>query len=96
MSSAVGKLFIRRSDYGRNRIQRTRQLPDCMTFEQVIIKAIENETARIVDEESKLAASRVESRIKEMTGEISARVVKHMSIEAFGHDQFKLIVQFKP
>lgn len=51
-----------------------------------IMVALENETRRIVEEEAKKAATRVEERVRAKAGEIATLVTSNVSFERFGPD----------
>lgn len=49
---------------------------------QGIIDLMQKETAKIVEEEAKLAATRVEERVRGLTGQIATRVASYVSFES--------------
>lgn len=51
-----------------------------------IQQAMDTETRRIVDEEAKAAANRVEQRVRGMAGQIATRVATHVSFQHMGHE----------
>ena len=64
-------------------------------IEQAIKNAITAETAKIVEDEAKAAAERVEKRVRGMVAEIAATVITRMSMERRG-DQLVILMDFKP
>lgn len=52
----------------------------------LIKRAIEEETARIIDDEMKGISERVERRVRSEVGSIAARVLERFSMERRGHD----------
>ena len=57
--------------------------PQDYTIIVAIKAAIESETRKIVDEEAKAAAARVEERVRGMIGSIATKVASHVSYERF-------------
>jgi hypothetical protein len=55
-------------------------------FHQAILRAVKTETDRIVDEEAKAAATRVEERVRAAVGGIATRVATNVNFERFGPD----------
>lgn len=60
----------------------------------MIRDAIQLSIQSIVEEESKLAASRVETRIKERVALIAATVMQRCSMEPYGPKGLKIIIDF--
>ena len=60
----------------------------------LIQRAVEVETARILDEEIKGIAARVEKRVRGMTGQIAAQVLSNFSMESLGHS-LRITVKFE-
>lgn len=60
---------------------------------QVISNALKSQIERIVEEEAKEAAKRVEDRVRGSTGDIAARVLNHFSMEKYGSD-IRITVHF--
>jgi hypothetical protein len=66
-----------------------------ITTEQLhksIINAMQAETQRIVDEEARAAAVRVEERVRGMTGQIATRVASYVSYET-GRNELRITVR---
>lgn len=55
-------------------------------FHQAILHAVKTETDRIVEEEAKNAAQRVEERVRAAVGSIATRVATNVNFERFGPD----------
>ena len=53
---------------------------------KAILAKMEEETRRIVDEEAKNAAKRVEERVRGLAGEIATRVASWVSYEAMRNE----------
>lgn len=62
---------------------------------QTILQIMETETARIVDEEAKLAAKRVEDRVRGLTGSIATKVTSTVHFDRIGSD-LRIIVKLPP
>lgn len=58
-----------------------------------IVNLIEAETRKIVEEEAKLASSRVESRVKSLAGQIATQVASRTQFSMVG-EELLIKVQF--
>jgi len=54
------------------------------SFECTLKKAVEDRVAQIINEEARRAAGVVESRVREMVGEIATTVASQMTFERIG------------
>lgn len=59
---------------------------------KAILKALEVETNRIIEEEAKVAASRVEERIRGLVGQVATKVSSYVSYETM---QSNLVITVK-
>lgn len=57
---------------------------------ETIIGALRKEVEQIAQEEAHAAAQRVETRVREATGQIAAKVLNHFSFERLGN---KLVIE---
>lgn len=57
-----------------------------MNIQEIILRAMEQETARIVEEEAKKAAERVVDRVRGLTGEIATKVASNICFEGGRHE----------
>ena len=62
-----------------------------MNIQEIILRAMEQETARIVEEEAKKAAERVVDRVRGLTGEIATKVASQVNFEA-RRDELRITV----
>lgn len=59
---------------------------------KAILKAMEAETNRIIEEEAKVAASRVEERIRGLVGQVATKVSSYVNFET-GRDRLIITVK---
>jgi len=59
---------------------------------QVVLHAMEKETQRIVEEEAKNAAERVEERVRAQAGQIATKVASYVSYEP-GFNELRITVR---
>lgn len=64
-------------------------------LERAILNAMQEETNRIIEEESKNAAKRVEERVRGMAGEIATRVASWVSYESM-RNELRITVSLPP
>lgn len=62
------------------------------SLQRAILDVMESETRRIVDEEAKSAAERVEQRVRAMAGQIATRVASYVTFDAF-QQELRITVQ---
>lgn len=55
-------------------------------FGEGVMRALQEECAKIVEEEAEEAAKRVRDRIKGKTAQIAAKMFDHYSVERMGRD----------
>ncbi len=60
----------------------------------LIQRAVEQETARIIEEEAKAAAERTVVRVRESVGAIAGRVLSNFSFEQIRHE-LRITVNFE-
>lgn len=69
-------------------------IPNPQSVEQAIRNAIQLSIQSIVEEEAKLAATKVETRIKERVALIATTVMQRCSMEPYGPKGLKIIIDF--
>lgn len=55
-------------------------------LQKSIVQAMESETRRIVDEEAKNAATRVEERVRGLIGQIATKAASWVEYSTFGNE----------
>ena len=69
--------------------------PKPLDMKWALHEMLQKEVARVVEEEAAEAGRRTERRVRQMGAQIAATIVNRMSIEAFGPNQMKIILDFK-
>ena len=67
--------------------------PPSDRLHKAILAALETETKKIVDEEAKKAAERVEERVRGQLGQIAAQVASYVNYDAIGSREIRITVR---
>lgn len=65
---------------------------DEVKLREVLVKALETEVAKILDEEAKAAGKRVEERVRDLLGTVSVKLARSWQVERLGPS---LVVKFE-
>lgn len=66
--------------------------PTMDTLHKAIVQAMDTETRKIVDEEAKNAAARVEERVRAMAGQIATKTASFVTMDRM-NDELRIVVR---